>query len=198
MYIGSTINLKKRIEEHNNGKETSTKRYKPWYVLYYEAYNEEKLARTREKKLKHHGNALRELKKRAGILKSSAGFTTLELMAAIVVVSIGILGAYSVVQQIFVYTSISSQRLTAAYLAQEQIEITRNIRDTNWINNLDWQTGLGDTGWEAIPGFDGYERKTTITSASPELRVKVEVRWDIRGEDGAITVQENLYDWKNL
>ncbi len=198
MYIGSTINLKKRIEEHNNGKETSTKRYKPWYVLYYEAYNEEKLARTREKKLKHHGNALRELKKRAGILKSGAGFTILELMTAIVVISIGILGAYSVVQQMFVYTSVSSHRLTAAYLAQEQVELVRNARDVNWIRGVDWRTGLENIDWESISGFNGYERKTTITSVPPELKVRVEVRWDIRGEDGIITVQENLYDWKNL
>jgi len=199
MYIGSTINLKKRIEEHNNGKEISTKRYKPWYVLYYEAYNEEKLARVREKKLKYHGNALRELKKRIGILKNGAGFTILELMTAIVVISIGVLGAYSVVQQIFSYTSISSYRLTAAYLAQEQIEIVRNARDVNWLeNDPEWKEGLitDNPLWESITGFDNYKRRTTVNFVDPELNIKVEVKWEAKGESGNITVQENLYDWK--
>jgi len=36
-YIGYTLNLKKRVEEHNHGKNTSTKRYKPWVLIYYEA-----------------------------------------------------------------------------------------------------------------------------------------------------------------
>ena len=64
LYVGSTIDLKKRFERHNNGKEISTKRYMPWKLLYYEAYSNENLARTRERRLKHHGNAMKELKKR--------------------------------------------------------------------------------------------------------------------------------------
>jgi putative endonuclease len=67
IYIGSTNNLKRRIQEHNNGFEISTKRYVPWSIYYYESYLTEKLARVREKRLKHNGNAIRELKKRIGL-----------------------------------------------------------------------------------------------------------------------------------
>jgi len=67
IYIGSTNSLERRLREHNSGAETSTKRYMPWFLLYYEAYSTEELARTREKKLKYNGNAIRELKKRIGI-----------------------------------------------------------------------------------------------------------------------------------
>ena len=67
IYVGSTIDLKKRIREHNSGLEISTKRYMPWVLHYYEAYFSEKLARLREKKLKYNGNAVRELKKRIGL-----------------------------------------------------------------------------------------------------------------------------------
>ena len=69
IYIGSTKDLKRRVKEHNEGKEKSTKRYMPWKIFYYEAYPIEKLARMREKRLKHNGNALRELKKRVGLIK---------------------------------------------------------------------------------------------------------------------------------
>lgn len=68
-YAGSTNDLKGRFKKHNNGDVISTKPYKPWKLLYYEAYESENLARMREKRLKHNGNAIRELKKRIGILK---------------------------------------------------------------------------------------------------------------------------------
>ena len=66
IYIGSSNDLRRRIEEHNAGKSASTKRYMPWHLVYYEAYHREYLARLREKRLKQNGNALHELKKRIG------------------------------------------------------------------------------------------------------------------------------------
>ena len=99
IYIGSTNDLKKRIEEHNDGKSISTKRYKPWILHYYEAYRTEHLARMRERNLKYHGNAIKELKKRIGLLKSGAGvypapeksgagFTLIELLIVIGITTI--------------------------------------------------------------------------------------------------------------
>lgn len=90
LYIGSTNDLQKRFKEHNDGKEISTRRYKPWKLLYYEAYPIEALARRREKRLKYHGNALRELKKRLGGIfkKSGAGFTLIELLIVIAIIVI--------------------------------------------------------------------------------------------------------------
>ncbi len=37
LYIGQTSDLKRRIVEHNQGLNLSTKRYKPWRIVYYEA-----------------------------------------------------------------------------------------------------------------------------------------------------------------
>lgn len=94
LYVGSTVDLRRRFREHNEGKEISTKRYRPWKLIYYEAYCLEKLARMREKRLKYHGNAIRELKKRLGIHpapllgKSGAGFTLIEIMLVITLIGI--------------------------------------------------------------------------------------------------------------
>jgi len=66
VYVGSTIDLSRRFQEHNEGKVSSTKRYMPWHLIYYEAYPAEKLAREREQKLKYHGSAFHELRKRLG------------------------------------------------------------------------------------------------------------------------------------
>ena len=67
IYIGSTKALVNRLQLHNSGKVRSTKPYIPWKIVYYEAFNKEYLAKIREKKLKYHGKALQELKKRIGL-----------------------------------------------------------------------------------------------------------------------------------
>jgi len=52
LYTGYTIDLRKRVSEHNQGLNSSTKRYGPWKLIYYEASLNEKDARRREKYLK--------------------------------------------------------------------------------------------------------------------------------------------------
>ncbi len=39
IYIGQTEDVKRRLDEHNNGLlSTYTKRYKPWQIIYTEEY----------------------------------------------------------------------------------------------------------------------------------------------------------------
>ena len=64
LYIGSTNNLRKRLQEHNAGHVVSTKDRRPFVLVYYEAYAIEKEARQREHNLKHRGRVLRQLKLR--------------------------------------------------------------------------------------------------------------------------------------
>jgi putative endonuclease len=62
-YTGYTIDLKRRIDEHNQGKVFSTQSRRPLKLIYYEAcYNEED-AKAREKYLKS-GMGKRYLKNR--------------------------------------------------------------------------------------------------------------------------------------
>lgn len=65
-YVGYASDLKRRLLEHNSGKEQSTKSKVPWELMYYEAFKNQKHAEAREKRLKHHGKGLAELKKRIG------------------------------------------------------------------------------------------------------------------------------------
>lgn len=51
-YVGFTHDLKKRVAEHNKGLNFSTKAYKPWALIYYEAHTSESDARRREEYLK--------------------------------------------------------------------------------------------------------------------------------------------------
>ena len=63
MYIGSTVDLKRRFKEHNSEKVLSTKHYAPFTLEDYVAVKTEKKARALEKYFKTgSGNSI--LKKR--------------------------------------------------------------------------------------------------------------------------------------
>ena len=65
IYVGFTHDLRKRFHDHNNSKEESyTKKFRPWKLVYYEAYLSENDARNREQKLKYRGRAKALLKQR--------------------------------------------------------------------------------------------------------------------------------------
>jgi len=64
LYIGSTVDLKRRFKEHNEGKVRSTKHRTPFELVYYESYKHLDDAREREKQLKYRGQALGQLKRR--------------------------------------------------------------------------------------------------------------------------------------
>ena len=84
------------------------------------------------------------------IFKSSKGFTVLESMVAIFVLSLSISGAFSAVQQSLSQSIISKDEVKAFYLAQEAIEIIRNKRDSNQLDKItngspnSWLFGISD------------------------------------------------------
>ncbi|MFZ2886453.1 MAG: GIY-YIG nuclease family protein [Minisyncoccia bacterium] len=51
-YVGNTTDIDRRLVEHNSGKNTFTKRYAPWVVVYKEEIVSLVDARMREKYLK--------------------------------------------------------------------------------------------------------------------------------------------------
>jgi len=52
IYVGMTVDVSKRLIEHNSGKTKSTKGYKPWHMIYTESLPSRSQARLREKYLK--------------------------------------------------------------------------------------------------------------------------------------------------
>jgi putative endonuclease len=61
-YIGYTTDLQSRIKDHNQGKNISTKKKKPWKLIYAELYLNKMDALGREKFLKS-GSGRKFLKK---------------------------------------------------------------------------------------------------------------------------------------
>jgi prepilin-type N-terminal cleavage/methylation domain-containing protein len=91
---------------------------------------------------------IKKMKLKTPSLKVSRGFTLLEVVAAIFILTLGLGASFSLIQQTMAVASIVESKLTAVYLAQEGIEIIRNVRDTNWLEQRvglnSWDDGLTD------------------------------------------------------
>lgn len=72
------------------------------------------------------------------------GFTLLETIVAVGVLAIGIVASLTLVSKSVQTVRMSQNRLIASYLAQEGVELVRNIRDGNWNNGDPWDDWDGD------------------------------------------------------
>ena len=139
------------------------------------------------------------------------GFTLIEILIAVTVLTIGIMACYAAITKVVSLTYLNSFRFVASRLAQEGIELVSNTRDTNWLNGDDWDDGLtscvsgceidyDDTSFSSpytgkylkidSNGFYNYgdgddsrfKRRITITEVPPdELKIKVEIMWSELG-----------------
>lgn len=71
------------------------------------------------------------------------GFSLLETIVALSILVTGIGGAVGLVAQSLSTVSAIKDIIVAANLAQEGIEVVRNLRDENWLNDLDWRGSGG-------------------------------------------------------
>jgi len=141
----------------------------------------------------------------------------IEVIIALFVITVGLAGTLNVIQQITGYNKILSSRLVGIYLAQEGVEIVRNIRDTNWLENETWDYGLDPSDYEAqyddssLSPYAGrlfhikdgsykyaadgivtsYKRKITLSNVDDYKLVSVFIEWD----GGTVNLNERLYNW---
>lgn len=81
------------------------------------------------------------------IVRDQRGQTLIELLTAVFVLSLALVGALSLANSNAKNQNIGSLRLTASYLAREGVETARALRDSNWLAELppdQWDTGLKD------------------------------------------------------
>ena len=114
---------------------------------------------------------------------------------AIFLITVGIGGSFALINRIMDFSSVSSDRLQAAYLAQEGIENVRNTRDSNWLAGNEWNLNLPSGTETGLLGK--FDRITTITTPEPDkIVVSVEVNWQERGRDHRVVAQTELYNWR--
>ncbi|PIR92864.1 hypothetical protein COT99_04020 [Candidatus Falkowbacteria bacterium CG10_big_fil_rev_8_21_14_0_10_43_10] len=76
------------------------------------------------------------------------GFSILEVMISITIISVGMVGLFSLIIQNSKIYSTNKNKFIAVMLAQEGIELTRNIRDSNWLDPLNpaWDDNINSGG----------------------------------------------------
>ena len=77
-------------------------------------------------------------------IRNEDGFTLTEVMIGMTILTVAIVAATQLVIGLMQSNSNNVKTLQAYYLSQEGIELVRNARDTNWIHNVDWLSGLDD------------------------------------------------------
>ena len=61
LYVGVTLNPNRRLVEHNQSKCTSTRKFKPWKVVFLEKFEDEKAAFQRERQIKKWSRVKKEV-----------------------------------------------------------------------------------------------------------------------------------------
>lgn len=114
--------------------------------------------------------------------KTTQGFTLVETLIAVLLLSVSLIPIVSIMTRTFTITTISQQRFTATKIALQGIELVRNKRDNNilcitnpvvpcafadWTNNLvgPWEPDITDTD-SFHPGysFDGWANRELCIS----------------------------------
>lgn len=154
--------------------------------------------------------------------KENSGFTLLEVLTSVFVLVITSLTIFSLLSASIFSLSSLKDRFVAFYLAQEGIEIVKNIRDSNFLQGASWLSGIGTgdkqgdySSTSLSPYSDTYlkqnssgffqygsgsdtkfKRKINVTPIDANrVRVTVEVSWMEKGRPQSFTLVEEITNW---
>jgi len=154
------------------------------------------------------------------------GFTLIEVLVSLVIITVAMGPVIILATSAVNVTSRIEHNLIASNLAQEGIEVIRNIRDTNWANNRSFDNNLPVGTWRVqwdtiggglmavtpnpvlkknnglynyVIGTDTVFRRTVTISKpnSGELVLVSSVTWLERGNiNRTISAESHLFNWK--
>lgn len=112
------------------------------------------------------------------------GFSLAEVIIAAFVIIIGIIGAMSLITYSISNVAIGKSQIIAASLAQEGMEIVRNIRDSNWIeqrinSDANWNDGL-DAGSHRVQ----YNGQSLVSFSDTFLQINSSGLYGYNGVGG--------------
>lgn len=131
------------------------------------------------------------------------GFSIIEVLISTTIIAVILGGLVAVGRSVLLNNTILSEKAQAAYLAQEGIEIVRQIRDTNWIDDdnttlWDWWKLDGGKLAQIMPGKYGiYENESSDYhyGLMPNYTEKIELDKDSTVFKRSVVVEkiDNLY-----
>ncbi len=99
------------------------------------------------------------------LLKNNTGFTLVETMVAISILSLAITAPMVIAQKGIGSAIYSRDQITASYLAQEAVEYVRNVRDSNRISHASWLSGLASCTGGQVCTIDAHYTNPAATGA---------------------------------
>lgn len=104
----------------------------------------------------------------------NCGFTLVETILAISVISIAIAAATQLTQSSLKMGRESMNQYVAFHLAEEGLEMVRNLRDSNWLQNKSWRDSIADGTYTIVENTDGpgapWKLQAVASNAStPEM-----------------------------
>ena len=75
--------------------------------------------------------------------KNHKGFTLIETLVSILIFSAALLSLMAIAGKGIGETEVAKEETVAHYLAQEGLEVVRNVRDTNYLNSAAWDANFG-------------------------------------------------------
>jgi len=153
------------------------------------------------------------------------GFTLLEVIISIFILTVGTLTIVGLIADSLAVVGASKKIAIGTSLAQEGIEVVRNIRDTNWIEDGAYDDGLDidddycvnydstaliscgsfDLFWDEINlnyshsagSSTGFSRTISILASTDSDGVDyIRVQSVVSWDTAQTTVETHLYDWK--
>jgi len=107
--------------------------------------------------------------------KRQLGFSILEIIVVIFIIAVGLIGVLSLMVQNIQVQYINKNNLVASQLAQEGLELIRNIRDSNWLAGRNWNNSI--SSGNHIVDYTG-----SIGSVTGISEAKLQIRDDVGGE----------------
>lgn len=101
------------------------------------------------------------------------GFSLLEMIVVIFIISLGLVGILSLAVSSLKAGKFTKGKLVASELAQEGLEMVKNIRDENWLEEDDWLDGINTGDGTFIIDYTGESSIDDVpdSAASPGAKL---------------------------
>ena len=140
--------------------------------------------------------------------KRDHGFTLIEILIAMLILTVAILSLVSVTVMVIKGNSLNKMRNTATTLAKDQLQ---TIKNSSQADDAGFNS-IVSSSWANVTGFPGYERQQTVTtitgnssctgsgapytcctgaaagSCPDKKNVTMEVRWQWQGSTRSVTL----------
>jgi prepilin-type N-terminal cleavage/methylation domain-containing protein len=88
------------------------------------------------------------------MIKKISGFTLIESLMVMLILATSMTAALYLLSTVVFSTQQNIKRTKAVYMAQECVELARNLRDTAWANFRDWDCAFDPPGSEYVLSAD--------------------------------------------